>query len=129
MVGGEDRTPYLYTMNRPRALRVGEESTLIRQFEKQEGLILSLAFRPDGERIAVGGAAGEVNVYGTDSGQKVTTLSGHGGGIYAVKFHPNGDQVVTGGFDGTLRVYEAETGKLIHSFIPVPLEKSSVSMK
>jgi WD40 repeat protein len=116
-------------MYRPRALRVGEESTLIRQFDQQEGSILSVAFRPDGQRVAVSGAIGEVNIYDTESGQKITALSGHEGGIYTVRFHPKGDQVVTGGFDGTLRIYEAETGKLVRSFIPVPLEKSAVSMK
>ena len=129
LVGGEDRIAYLYAMYRPRALRVGEESTLIRQFDQQEGSILSVAFRPDGQRVAVGGAVGEVNIYDTESGRKITALSGHEGGIYTVRFHPKGDQVVTGGFDGTLRIYEAETGKLVRSFIPVPLEKSAVSMK
>ncbi|HEX2521993.1 MAG TPA: hypothetical protein VHP35_07685, partial [Terriglobia bacterium] len=129
LVGGEDRIAYLYAMYRPRALRVGEESTLIRQFDQQEGSILSVAFRPDGQRVAVGGAVGEVNIYDTESGQKITALSGHEGGIYTVRFHPKGDQIVTGGFDGMLRIYEAETGKLVGSFIPVPLEKSAVSMK
>lgn len=128
IVGGEDRIPYLYTLNRPRALRVGEESTLIRQFDRQEGSILAVAFRPDGQRVAVGGAASEVNVYDTEGGQKISTLSGHEGGIYSIAFHPKGDQIITGGFDGSLRIYEAETGRLVHSFVPVPLEKS-VSMK
>jgi WD40 repeat protein/mono/diheme cytochrome c family protein len=129
VAGGEDRIPYLYTMNRPRALRVGEESTLVRQFDRQEGSILTVAFRPDGQRVAVGGAASQVNIYDTESGQRVTALSGHEGGIYTLQFHPKGDQIVTGGFDGTLRIYEAETGKLLKSFVPVPLEKSAVSMK
>ncbi len=129
VAGGEDRIPYLYTMDRPRALRVGEESTLIRQLEKQDGSIIALAFRPDGRRVAVGGAASEVRIYDTDSGQKVATLSGHEGGIYAVAFHSQGGQVVTGGFDGKLRTYDAETGKLLNSFIPVPIEKTAVSMK
>jgi mono/diheme cytochrome c family protein len=128
-VGGEDRTPYLYTLNRPRALRVGEESTLVRQFERQEGSILTVAFRPDGQRLAVGGAAPSVNIYDTESGQKMVALGGHEGGIYTVKFHPREDRIVTGGFDGTLRIYEGETGKLIHSFVPVPLEKSAASLK
>ena len=129
LVGGDDRIPYLYTMTRPRALRVGEESTLIRQFDRQEGSILAVAFRPDGQLVVAGGAAPEVNVYDTESGKKVTTLTGHEGGIYAVQFNPKGDQIVTGGFDGTLRIYEAQTGKLVKAFVPVPLEKTNVSMK
>lgn len=128
-VGGEDRVPYLYTMDRPRALRVGEESTLIRQFERQDGSILALAFRPDGRRLAVGGTGAEVRIYDSDTGRKVCSLAGHDGSVYAVVFHPKMELVATGAFDGTLRVFESETGKLVRSFVPVPLEKSAVSMK
>ena len=129
LVGGEDRIPYLYTMDRPRALRVGEESTLLRQLERQDGSIIALAFQPDGRRLAVGGAATEVRIYDTDTGQRVSALAGHEGGVYSVVFHPKGELVATGGFDGTLRIFETATGKLMKSFIPVPLEKSAVSMK
>jgi len=129
LVGGEDRIPYLYTMDRPRALRVGEESTLLRQMERQDGSIIALAFRPDGRRLAVGGAATEVRVYDTDTGQRVSALAGHEGSVYTVVFHPNAELAATGGFDGTVRIFETETGKLVKSFIPVPLEKSAVSMK
>ena len=128
-VGGEDRFPYLYTMDRPRALRVGEESTLVRQLERQDGSIIALAFGLDGRRLAVGGAATEVRIYDTDSGQRVSTLAGHEGGVYTAAFHPNGQHLITGGFDGTLRIFETESGKLVKSFSPVPLEKSAVSMK
>ena len=129
LVGGEDRIPYLYTMDRPRALRVGEESTLLRQMERQDGSIIALAFQPDGRRVAVGGAAAEVHIYDTDTGQRVSALAGHEGGVYSVVFHPKGELVATGGFDGTLRIFETATGKLMKSFVPVPLEKSAVSMK
>ena len=129
LVGGEDRLPYLYTMDRPRALRVGEESTLLRQLERQEGSIIALAFQPDGRRLAVAGAAPEVRIYDTETGQRVSALAGHEGGVYTVVFHPNGELVATGGFDGNVRVFETEQGKLVKSFIPVPLEKSAVSMK
>jgi len=129
LVGGEDRIPYLYTMDRPRALRVGEESTLLRQLERQDGSIIALAFQPDGQRLAVGGAATEVRIYDTDTGKRVSTLAGHEGGVYSVVFHPKGELVATGGFDGTLRIFETATGKLMKSFVPVPLEKSAVSMK
>lgn len=129
LVGGEDRIPYLYTMDRPRALRVGEESTLLRQLERQDGSIIALAFQLDGRRLAVGGAATEVRIYDTDTGQRVSALAGHEGGVYTVVFNPKGELVATGGFDGNLRVFETATGRLVNSFIPVPLEKSAVSMK
>ena len=79
--------------------------------------------------MAVGGAAAEVHIYDTDTGHRVSALAGHEGGVYSVVFHPKGELVATGGFDGTLRIFETATGKLMKSFVPVPLEKSAVSMK
>jgi hypothetical protein len=129
LVGGADRLPLLYMMTRPRAMRVGEESTLIRQFEKQPGKIVAAAFKPDGQKIAVGGASSEVAVYNTEDGQKVATLTGFEGEIYALAFNPKGDRLAIAGFDGKVRIYDAETGKLMITFIPVPLEKPAISMK
>ena len=58
LVGGEDRVPYLYTMDRPRALKIADDSTLIRKFEEQSGKIFAIAFSPDGSLAAVGGRGG-----------------------------------------------------------------------
>jgi WD40 repeat protein len=129
LVGGADRLPLLYMMTRPRAMRVGEESTLIRQFEKQPGKIVAAAFRPDGQKIAVGGASNEVAIYNTEDGQKTATLTGFEGELYALAFNPKGDRLAAAGFDGKVRIYDAETGKLVTTFIPVPLEKPAISMK
>jgi WD40 repeat protein len=88
-----------------------------------------VAFSPDGNQIAVGGAGNEVNIYEVETGRKASTFSGHEGGIYTVRFHPNGHQVATAGFDGTIRIYETQSGNLFKAFVPVPLNRSSVSMK
>ena len=129
LVGGADRLPLLYMMTRPRAMRVGEESTLIRQFEKQPGKIVTAAFKPDGQKIAVGGAASEIAIYSTEDGQKTANLTGFEGEIYTLSFNPKGDRLAAAGFDGKVRIYDPETGKLITTFIPVPLEKPAISMK
>lgn len=122
LIGGEDRVPYLYTMDRPRALKIADDSTLIRKFEEQDGKIFALAFSPDGSRIAVGGVAGEVPIYDTESGDRVATCKGHDGGIFVVAFDPDGTHVATGGFDGVVRIYDVATGNEVNSFIPVPVE-------
>ena len=66
LVGGAERIPYLYMMDRPRAMRIADDSTLIRKFEVQEGNILALAISPDGARMAVGGEIGDVRIYDMD---------------------------------------------------------------
>ena len=128
LIGGQERVPYLYMMDRPRAMRIADDSTLIRKYETQDGPILALAIAPDAQFIAVGSEAGDVRIYNTDTGEAVAKCSGHQGGIYALAFHPDGKQLVTAGFDGTLRVYEI-SGKLIRSIVPVPLERAVISKK
>ena len=125
LIGGEDRVPYLYTMDRPRALKIADDSTLIRKYEEQTGKIFALAFSPDGSRIAVGGVADEVPVYDSETGKRVATCKGHTGGIFVLAFHPDGSQVATGGFDGVIRIYDAGTGEPVRSFVPVPVESST----
>src|SRR5579863_3573732 len=77
VIGGEDRIPYLYMMDRPRNLKVGEEATLIRKLEAQEGAIFALDWSPDGTRIAVAGAGAHVNLYDAESGAKLASCAGH----------------------------------------------------
>ena len=128
LVGGEDGIPFLYMIHRPRSLVIGDTSTLIREFEKQDGPVISVAFSPDGQLIAVGTAAEEIRLYKTDSGERVAGFKGHQGGIYAVTFRPDGEQWAAAGFDGTVRIYDLKSGQLAKAFVPVPLETRVISM-
>ncbi|MBI3667574.1 MAG: hypothetical protein HY236_15330 [Acidobacteria bacterium] len=129
LIGGEDRVPYLYTMDRARAMKIADDSTLIRKFDKQSGGIFSLAFSPDGSNAAAAGEAGEVPIYNTETGALVAVCKGHEGGIYALAFRPDGEQLATGGFDGSVRIYEVKSGKLVREFVAVPLEKNLITQK
>lgn len=129
LVGGEDGVPYLYMMHRPRSLVIGDTSTLIREFEKQDGTVISVAFSPEGQMIAVGSGSEEVRVYKADSGERVASFKGHQGGIYSVVFKPSGEQLAAAGFDGTVRIYDLKSGQLAKAFVPVPLENPVISMK
>jgi WD40 repeat protein len=129
LIGGQDRVPYLYTMNRARAMKIADDTTLVRRFEEQAGAILALAFNFDGSRIAVAGAGPEVTIYNTETGERVAAGQGHQAGVYTVAFRPDGAELAAGGFDGRVRLYDSSTGKLNREFIPVPLEKQLVSQK
>lgn len=124
VIGGEDRIPYYYRMDRPRVMKIADDTTLIRQLEAQTGVILALAFSPDGSRIAVGGAGGEVRLYDSETGNRTAELKGHKAGIYTVAFSPDGKRVATAGFDGSVRLYDP-TGAMIREFLPVPLNARS----
>ena len=121
VIGGEDRIPYIYKMDRPRNMKVGENATLVRQLAVQDGAIFALDWSPDGKRVAVGGAGPTVNIYDAESGLPLASCKGHTAGIYAVAFSPDSTRVATGGFDGQVRLYSAAACTLEKSFVPVPL--------
>ena len=121
VIGGEDRIPYIYLMDRPRNMKVGEEATLVRKLEAQEGAIFAVDWSPDGKWLAVAGAGPHVNVYDAESGGKVAACSGHAAGIYAVAFSPDGTRLATGGFDGQIRLYRTSDCALQKAFVAVAL--------
>jgi WD40 repeat protein len=125
VIGGEDRIPYIYTMDRPRNIKVGEEATLVRKLDPQDGAIYALDWSPDGRRIAVAGAAKNVNIYDASSGEKLASCSGHSAGIYAVAFSPDSTRLATGGFDGQVRIYNTNDCALQKAMVPVPLETTA----
>lgn len=127
VIGGEERIPYYYRMDRPRVMKIADDTTLVRKLDRQNGSILALAFSPDGSRIAVAGAGPEVNLYMTETGERSVSLRGHKAGIYTVAFSPDGKQIATAGFDGSVRLYDAANGNLNRAFVPVPVEKRLVS--
>jgi WD40 repeat protein len=105
VIGGEDRIPYIYRMDRPRNMKVGEDATLVRRLADQDGAIFALDWSPDGRRVAVAGAGPSVNIYDADTGLPLASCKGHTAGIYAVAFSPDSTRLATGGFDGQVRLY------------------------
>ena len=129
VIGGEERVPYIYLMDRPMNMKIADDSTLVRKIERQGGAILSVAWSPDGQRIAVAGAAAEVNVYDAGTGERVASCTGHTAGIYTVAFSPDSRMLATGGFDGQVRTYDAGSGKLLGEFTPVPITPATSQLR
>jgi WD40 repeat protein len=90
----------------------------------REDRAYSLAFAPDGRRLAAaaGGGAerdgpGPVVVWDVPSGREWRTLVGHKGQVYSVAFAPDGRSLATGGFDGSLYLWELASGRRRHAFV------------
>lgn len=77
----------------------------------QVGDALSLAMRPDGAFMAVGGRDGTIRMIDAVTRQPVgPPLAGHDGGIEDLKFSPDGAVLVSGGNDRTVRLWPVEDG-------------------
>jgi WD40 repeat protein/serine/threonine protein kinase len=70
----------------------------------------SLAFSPDGERLAVGYADGTARIVRLSGGAAVV-INGHKSPIQKLAFSPDGKLLVSGGKDGAVRVADSATGE------------------
>jgi WD40 repeat protein/predicted Ser/Thr protein kinase len=81
----------------------------------QKGEAHSLAFSPDGRRLATGNADGVVRVWEVPGGRLLQTLRGHRQEVVAVSLDPDGKQVLGLGADAWLRRWDPATGKETHA--------------
>jgi WD40 repeat protein len=82
------------------------------------GPSLSVAFSPDGRRLATGGEKNTVKLWNVQTGQELTLLQGHKGDVYSVAFSPDDDGrwIASAGEDSTVKLWDSHTGSLVHSF-------------
>jgi WD40 repeat protein len=81
----------------------------------------SLAFSPDGKRVATGGSAANMSVWNIENGQNVFSVkspfrqSGIMSSLTVVAYAPHGQRIVSGARDGKVNVWNAGTGDLLNS--------------
>jgi WD40 repeat protein/class 3 adenylate cyclase len=103
-------------------IRDVETGAKIRTLKGYDATITSMAFTPDGSRLAAGSGSGQgdpradrtVAVWDVETGDVVMTLTGHGDQTSAVAVSPDGRRFATGSYDGTIRVWDAATGDEQH---------------
>jgi len=102
---------------------------LVKELERLPGPVHAISYSADGNMLAVGGVSGELRLFNSKDGKKLSTLKGHEGAVFAVAFHPQTNWVASGGFDGKIRIHETAKGGLIREFVPVPITGESIMQK
>lgn len=87
---------------------------------QHDSQLVSVAWSPDGEWIASGGADGSIYLwdmmltYSNYIGIPTSELHGHNSSVFSLDWHPDGRYIASAGLDGTVRIWDTTTGEQIH---------------
>ena len=80
---------------------------------------MSVAFSPNGKRIVSGGlkfgAGNDIDIWDSNTGELLNSLTWHGNPIRGVVFSPDGKKVVSYGLDKGFNVWDANSGELLET--------------
>ena len=104
---GHDRTLRLWRADAeddsPRILKASE-NVLVRSF-------LSVAFSPDGKRIAAGTYDGKVHLFDTERDREVATYSTNLHWVYKLGFHPDGSRLYAATSLAVVKVFHTQSSR------------------
>ena len=78
-----------------------------RVIQADSNALFSVAWSPDGTRLATGSAGGQVRLWDAATGGLLATLTGHTDIVRLVTWNPDGQRLASCGPDGTARIWEA----------------------
>jgi WD40 repeat protein len=89
---------------------------LLLAFQRGRDCINSVAFSPDGTRLASASQDGTVRICDATTGKELLSLTGHTDWVSCVAYSPDGRWLASSSYDRSVKVWDAATGKQIHDF-------------
>jgi eukaryotic-like serine/threonine-protein kinase len=88
-----------------------ETGQMIRKFDGQLGVVLSLAYSPDGQRIASSSINPENTfvVWEARTGEIIKTVAGHTSQIHRLRYSPDGRLIASSDTDGAVHLWDADS--------------------
>jgi WD40 repeat protein len=85
-------------------------------FPEQEGKVTSIAFDPDGSRVAAGSSDGRTRVWDVKSGRPVAVLDGLRCDVIRLSFGWHGSRLLCSYREGNARLWDVADGRCLSSF-------------
>ena len=93
------------SISRSVAEHVISNVNLLMTLEGHSSIVLSVAWSPDGTKIASGSNDNTVRVWDAATGKLLRTLKGHSASVYAVVWSPDGTKIASGSYDKTVIIW------------------------
>ncbi len=90
--------------------RDAKDGRPLRAYTPTGDTLYSVAWRPDGNAVAIGDVNGHLGIWST-TGKLIQNFEGHTYTVRRVAFSPNGKQLASGAWDSTARLWDVATGK------------------
>ncbi len=81
-----------------------------------KGVGSSVAYSPDGRRLAGPSDDNTVKVWDAQTGQELLTFKGHTDEAFSVAFSPDGKRLASTAYDKTVKVWDGQTGQELLTF-------------
>lgn len=104
-----------------------ETHKLVREWRAPES-VGALGISPDGRLLATGNEAGEINIWNPETGEQLTTLTGHTKAIGTIVFSADGSRFASASFDRTARVWDVSNGRFTLAFVTPKAFESLLSV-
>ncbi|WPJ66488.1 hypothetical protein SMAC4_14051 [Sordaria macrospora] len=87
----------------------------LQTLEGHRGDVFSVAFSPDGQRLASGSYDETIKIWDPASGSCLQTLEGHRSYVASVAFSPDGQRLASGSGDNTIKIWDPASGSCLQT--------------